>query len=99
MNINQRNCSLSDATMAALFIHPDAATESYTSLWSDQLFTSKQCPEYSANTHSSLSQWTANEQLRNRIGKEEERRKAGKQIARPQAGLLFCLLKFGTGGL
>lgn len=52
-----------------------------------------------ALTPIALSQWSANEQLRNRIGKKEERKKAGKQIARPQAGLLFCLLEFSTAGL
>ncbi len=98
MNINQHNCSLSDATMAALFIHPDAATKSYTPLWLDLLCTSSRCRS-GALTPIALSQWTANEQLKNRIGKKEERKKAGKQIARPQAGLLFCLLEFSTAGL
>lgn len=58
MNINQHNCSLNDATMAALFIHPDAATELHTTM-----------------ARLALSQWMANEQLKNRRRKKEEREK------------------------
>lgn len=68
MNINQHNCSLSDATTDALFIHPHAVTP----LWQDQLSAPARAGQSGAPTPIAPSQWPANEQLRNRIREKEE---------------------------
>lgn len=44
-------------------------------------------------------QWSANEQLRGGIRAEEERRKQGNRLPKPQAEILLWLLEFCTAGL
>lgn len=74
--LTSTNCSLSDATTDALFIHPHAATEGYAALWQDQLSGPARAGRSGAPiTPIALSQWPANEQLRNRIREKEEGKK------------------------
>lgn len=79
MNINQHNCSLSDATTDALFIHPHAVTVGYALPWQDQLSVPARAGQSGAPTPIAPPQWPANEQLRNRIREKEEGGRREKQ--------------------
>lgn len=94
MNINQHNCSLSDATMAALFIHRRRChRELHTATAS-----SARGARSGALTPIAFSQWTANEQLRNRIRKEEERKRQENRLPGLRLGCYSAFLNSAPRG-